>query len=101
MVKKHAKYQQGDVLLFPVQEVQGKKINKKPLAEGEVTGHSHQVKGDYTMYEKDGVMYLKAESACTVVHEEHGTISINPGSYQIGIVREYDYALEEARQVRD
>lgn len=99
---KNPKYQQGDVLLFPVTEVKGKKIDNKPLALGEVTGHCHAVtKGDFQLYEDGGTLYLSAKSECALTHEEHGLVTVAPGEYRVGIVREYSYADEEARRVAD
>jgi len=37
---------QGDVILLPVQQVEGEKIPHLTLAEGEVTGHKHCITED-------------------------------------------------------
>lgn len=96
-------YQQGDVILKKVEKVQGKKLNHLVLAEGEVTGHCHQVtEGDAGLYEKDGTLYLSVQSDSAVVtHEEHGAITLPKGNYEICKVREYDHFLEESRAVQD
>ena len=97
------KLQQGDVILKKVAKIpQGAKhIKKRPLALGEFTGHSHQIIEDIEMYEKDGVLYIKSDRPVNLKHEEHGTVSIPEGLWQVGIVQEYDPFAEEARNVQD
>lgn len=101
-------FQQGDVLIVSAQvPVGAKKVRSKAgryiLAEGEVTGHAHAVEAcpDVVMYEKGGVLYLDTKKETTVTHEEHHHITVPPGSYEIGIVQEYDYDTEERRNVAD
>jgi hypothetical protein len=101
--------QQGDVLLEKIGAIPHRKEAKLKrhvrgwvLAEGEATGHAHEVIGDgVEVYEHDGVLYLSAPNGGTVKHEEHKTITVPPGNYRVGIVQEYDHFAEEARQVRD
>lgn len=95
--------QQGDVLIVKVDKVLGKKLKHLTLAEGEVTGHSHKItKGEATLCEENGVLYLHVESEKAVLtHEEHKTVEIPKGDYKIGIVQEYDHFAEEARNVAD
>lgn len=98
--------QQGDVLLrtgiIPSTATVKRHTRGWVLAEGEVTGHAHEVIGEgVEVLEKDGVLYLHAPSGGQIQHEEHHTITIPPGDYTIGIVREYDHFAEEAREVRD
>ena len=72
------------------------------VAHGKVTGHTHEVIGHgVEVYEDEGVLYVSAPQGGTIQHEEHRPITLPPGDYQIGIVREYDHFVEEARQVRD
>lgn len=95
-------YVQGDVFVFAAKIPPGaKKIPKKPLALGEVTGHSHQVVEDVEMYEKNNILYLRNSAPVSVKHEEHDPITIPPGDWQVGIVREYDEFEQAARNVRD
>jgi len=96
-------YQQGDVLIKKVAQVEGKKLNHLTLAEGEATGHHHTItKGDAELYDKDGTLYLKVQSdEAELTHQEHNTITIPKGDYVIGIVQEYDHFEEEARNVAD
>lgn len=99
--------QQGDVLMRSCTKIpKDAKVKKHArgwvLAEGEVTGHAHEVIGEgVEVLEKDGVLYLSAPKGGTIKHEEHKAFTIPPGNYTVGIVKEYDHFLEEARQVAD
>ena len=99
-------YQQGDVLMVPCripeeavpQPEQGRLV----LAEGEATGHAHAVQGDAELLELGGRLLLRVLSGDNrVVHEEHGTITLPPGEYEVRRVQEYDHFAEEAREVAD
>ena len=95
--------QQGDVILKRIKTVKGKKLTHLVLAEGEKTGHKHQiVKGDAELYEDGRTLYLRVNSDSAILaHEEHAHQVIEKGDYQIGIVKEYDHFAEEARNVAD
>ena len=95
--------QQGDVLIEKVSEIKGKKLNHLVLAEGETSGHMHAIKeGNADLYEENGVMYLKVmDDEIIVKHEEHKPVIIPKGDYIVRKVKEYDYFIEEARNVAD
>jgi len=80
-----------------------KQAKNNHLAEGEVTGHYHNAVGKgVKVYEDNGaVCVLDAPNGCDVTHQEHSTIPIPPGRYNIGIVREQNHAENAAREVRD
>ena len=97
-------FQQGDLLLFPVAAVPagGTVLGSTVLAEGEATGHAHVALGDgVEVTEREGTLFLSAPQGVTVTHQEHAAVTLPPGAYRVGRVREYDHFLEEARQVRD
>ncbi|MDZ8068878.1 MAG: hypothetical protein RMY64_25125 [Nostoc sp. DedQUE08] len=83
---------QGDVILLPVQQVEGQKIPHLTLAEGEVTGHKHRItEGNAELYEKDSTLYLRVFSeSALLAHEEHKAISIPQGDWIVKIQREYE-----------
>lgn len=99
-------FQQGDVI--------GKKLDKMPdgkpdriirkrlvLAHGE-SGHSHVIEDDEAELIQMGErMLLRLSKATTVVHEEHKPITLSPGVWEIGRVKEYDYFQQMTRQVMD
>lgn len=101
-------YGQGDVLLKSgnvdlKEAVKEHVVNGRWIvAEGEVTGHAHVIKEDEAViYNKDGKRYVLTENGFTITHKEHDPITVEPGCYEIGIVQEYDYFLDEARAVAD
>lgn len=95
--------QQGDVLIFKIEGVKGKKLNHLTLAKGEATGHHHTItEGEAELFEENGTLYLRVNSdEAKVTHQEHGTVTLPKGDYQIGIIKEYDHFSEEAKNVRD
>jgi hypothetical protein len=98
------KLQQGDVILNSVDyEIKGKKLNHLILAEGEATGHSHQLidgLGQLIMMAK--IMHLQVFSeTAKLLHEEHKPIIVPKGNWKVNIVREYDPFENEIRRVAD
>lgn len=100
-------YQQGDVLIELVAEIPYD-ANLRPaterghvLAEGEETGHFHVTRDNVLMYEKDGVLYLRADESFTVSHDEHKPVTVPAGRYRIRQVREFDPFTEAIDKVRD
>lgn len=83
---------QGDVILIPVKQIQGKSLPHLTLAEGEVTGHKHRIiEGEATLYEQKGTLYLRVLSETAILsHEEHKAFSIPQGCWKVRIQREYD-----------
>jgi hypothetical protein len=103
-------YRQGDVLIVPVSSMP-KKLEPIPrengrvvLAHGEVTGHAHAIAAEGAALFRDPrlmaiFMAVGTDGPVKLEHEEHGTIEIPPGSYQI--VRQREYSPEEIRNVAD
>lgn len=98
--------QQGDVLLRKIESIPAgdrKSLGRKRLvlAHGE-SGHSHVIEDDDATLEQIGErMILTLTKKATVTHEEHGPITLSPGIWEIGRVREFDYFQQMARQVVD
>lgn len=65
--------QQGDVLLVPCTKISGKELDHLVLAEGESTGHKHEIIwGDAKLFQDDNVLYLDVQSdRAGLHHEEH------------------------------
>ena len=104
-VPKHQ--QQGDVfatkLTRRVDTSKMEKLNHCILAEGEVTGHCHQVTvGEAVLFRNADQLICEVLSDTAVVtHEEHGPMVLPKGQHKIGIVKEYDHFAEEAKRVAD
>jgi hypothetical protein len=97
-------WRQGDVFMASVASVP-KAANPRPhcvLAEGEATGHNHRVADPAAarLYADSASLYLKivADSA-TVVHQEHGPITLPRGIYRVW--RQREYSPEAIRTIRD
>lgn len=106
MMKKQL--QQGDTLYKKIEFLPDgiKEVKRKNgaiiIAEGEATGHAHRIFDVEAMFfEKDGKFYLKNEKSVTVKHEEHNPITIDPGIWEIGQVREKDWITGMVRKVID
>ncbi len=99
-------YRQGDVILVHIERIP-KKAQKVPrdqgrviLAYGEVTGHAHAITEPDVIKLDDGIAeYLDAPQGAQLVHEEHDTIGLPPGKYQI--VHQREYTPVEIRRVVD
>jgi hypothetical protein len=97
--------QQGDVNIWRIGEIpaEAKKLPGGRVRDGEMTGHAHKIEGtDFQLYELGGRVLAKIMSGdCSIVHEEHKAQTLTPGCYEFGPTYEYDYDLEERREVAD
>ncbi len=96
---------QGDVA-FLVTRIpkEARRIQLRPFAIGEQTGHSHRVavadEPFVEMYEgADGEVYVRALREVSVIHEDHdptGAISVLPAGWEgeVRIKREYDEEVD-------
>ncbi|KMO44592.1 hypothetical protein VQ03_02190 [Methylobacterium tarhaniae] len=87
-------WRQGDIFIQGVpalpQEAAARPLPHTVLAHGELTGHSHRVVDPAALFAGEGCFYLDvlAETA-RVVHDEHGTITLDRGTYRVWRQREY------------
>jgi hypothetical protein len=97
-------FQQGDVIIKPVASIPegASPVGTRVLREGEATGHAHRATGEgVQLFIHGDTLYMRVEGGTEVVHEEHRPITVPPGVYVIGAVREYDHFAEMARPVYD
>ena len=100
-------HEQGDLLFIPITTKIEKKEKKSPiLALGETTGHMHQVrKTDLdncdVFLDTEGrlVVAVKTGKEVSVVHEEHGPVTLTEGNWEVRIQNEYQ--PDGWRQVAD
>ena len=96
-------YRQGDVCLILIDKIPKDAIaevingNDVVLAYGEVTGHRHRFEfrdtsHDVKLYAGGGNRYLHVTAPCALLHEEHSTAIIQPGSYLLPAQVEYSPA---------
>ncbi len=103
-------YRQGDVLIIPVKSLP-KKLEEVPrengrvvLAHGEVTGHAHAIKDQAAALFRDPklmsiFMHVSGDAPVALDHDEHDTIAIPPGNFQV--IRQREYSPAEIRNVAD
>lgn len=96
-------YRQGDILIKPVVEIPATVTETAlVLAYGEATGHAHRLTGDGLVFrdpESQRLFVRVMGAGATVVHEEHKTITLQPGLYEV--VGQREYAPGEIRRVAD
>lgn len=103
---------QGDVLLVPVDSIPadarpvGRENGRVILARGEVTGHHHSIAHpDVTLVTAEQAdelrMWLQvtAPEPVELEHQEHSTLAVPPGLYEVR--RQREYSPEEIRRVAD
>lgn len=85
---------QGDLLIVKVQALPASaKLQKsRVLAEGEATGHLHELDENSDVFEENGVLYfrVKGNSPSLLKHPEHHTLTFEPGEYRVIRQREYE-----------
>lgn len=110
-------FRQGDVLIIPLAG-HAPPAHAKPLAReggrvvlahGEVTGHAHAIGSPRAaLFRDDGsnggsngrtLLQVIGADAVQLSHEEHGTIALDPGLYEVR--RQREYSPEEIRNVAD
>jgi urease beta subunit len=109
-VTKQTIVRQGDVLVVPCKaipvaaravEAEGGRLI---LARGEATGHHHSVALNprIAMFRDDasgGKLFIKADEAMSLEHQEHSALTIAPGNYEVRIQRTVQSGM--ARRVTD
>ena len=95
---------QGDLLVEKIESFDPKNMKKSTLvlAEGEVTGHKHQLKGNQIqVYEFENQKYIQVPQTAELIHEEHQKLELDQGFYKVTQQREYSYLNEQIRRVAD
>lgn len=100
----------GEAVLKPIDGLpKGSKKKKHTgdliIAASETVGHHHRIyceEKEAALYEKDGVLYLKVDSDVSLTcRDKHDAVTLNPGVYEVGAQREWDYLEQIERQVAD
>ncbi|MCW0220595.1 MAG: hypothetical protein OJI67_19870 [Prosthecobacter sp.] len=97
-------WRQGDVFIVATSTLpDGLKPRPPVLAEGEVTGHAHRLKTGaqaQVLGNNVGDLFLDVTGPdATIMHEEHGPVTMPRGNYIVRIQREYH--PKEIRRVID
>lgn len=100
-------YRQGDVLFKQVKSIPSgnRKVRTTGhILEGETSGHIHRVKESdlaiAEVFEIDDRLFLSAtEDGISILHEDHKTVTLPAGDYEV--IRQREYSPEEIRNVAD
>ena len=98
-------YRQGDVLFKEVKSIpEGGKVRKSGhILEGEATGHIHRVaeldQAEVLEVGETGLFLSVSSAGVSIVHEDHHTLELPPGNFEI--VRQREYSPEAIRNVQD
>lgn len=105
-------YRQGDILIRRVEKVPAKaevvarkRGERVIVAEGEVTGHHHAIADagveQYRVPGDTDAQFLRvlAEAGVNLTHDEHNTITLPEGTYEV--LGQREYTPEEIRRVAD
>lgn len=113
---KSIQYRQGDVLIesttdrIPSTAAELAMQGRVALALGEVTGHAHAIYPSggkalpAKLWDAGAERFLQVLERCTLRHEEHAAITLEPGTYRVskfGIGTQREYSPEELRSVAD
>lgn len=102
-MQKH--YRQGDVLFVAIDQLPAGEQKSRAsghILEGEVTGHVHRVAElDHAevLEVGDGLFLRVSDAGVSIVHEEHKSLTLPAGNYEVR--RQREYSPEEIRNVAD
>ena len=96
-------YRHGDLLIREIETLpRGLKKSENILAYGEVTGHSHVLNGNANIFQnKEGKKFFQAQEEVELTHQEHKTLKIEKGVFEVLTEREYEPFEQEIKQVMD
>jgi len=102
--KKPRLFRQGDLLIRKVPSIPKTAIptSTNIIAEGEKTGHNHELKGSHQVFEMlDKQLYFEAKQDVILKHPDHNTLDIPKGRYIVEHQRRYDPFEDTQEEVMD
>jgi hypothetical protein len=84
-------HRQGDILLTAIDQLP-EGLTLRPgnvIVMGEATGHAHRLQAGSVLEDAQGHLFLEVPVPTRVVHQEHHSIELKPGCYQVTWQREY------------
>lgn len=96
-------YRHGDLLIREVKMMPGdlQRSETNILALGEATGHKHELIGDCDVFENRRDKFFVVHSTAFLKHDEHKTIELTNGLYQVIHEREFSPILRRPLEVID
>ena len=96
-------YRHGDVWLQEVNSLprEAKIKDSSTVAEGELTGHSHRLMGDFGMYERNGEIFFSVgDKGASIIHQEHAKIDL-PAKSTFKATIQREWSPDGERRVMD
>ena len=97
-------FRHGDLLIRKVSSIPKTAIltSTNIIAEGELTGHNHQIVGSHQVFETlDKQLYFQAEDHVLIKHPDHNTLEIPTGHYIVEHQRRYNPFEDVQEEVVD
>ena len=103
-------YRHGDLLIKQIDHIplSAKPLSTSIIAEGEITGHNHKLYGSHQVYGTHSQnpriiepTYFQAKEDISLKHQEHNTLKISKGNYEVVHEREYDPFKDIEQEVID
>ena len=97
-------YRHGDITLHQREEKPAGEFEKKDkyiVAYGEATGHHHQLQSVVSLASFGISRWLEVFEPTELTHQEHHTLTILPGVYEILEERTFDYFENSIKKVID
>jgi len=101
-----ATWRQGDLLFRRIEDLPLENLTEREnghILEGEATGHIHRLKDTVVAKVLETFaglrMFIRAEKPAEIIHEDHDTITLPPGNYEV--IRQREYTPEAIRQIAD
>ena len=97
-------FRHGDLLIRKVPSIPKTAIptSTNIIAEGEVSGHNHELKGAQQVFETlDKQLYFEAKQGVILKHPDHLTLEIPKGRYIVEHQRRYDPFEDTQEEVVD
>ena len=97
-------YRHGDILVSDTDVLpdDARRLQHLVLAGGELTGHSHRIAerdAAVLFLSSRGLFLTVTHERATLLHQEHGPITLPRGTYRVW--RQREYAPQDIRFVRD
>ena len=102
--KKPKVFRHGDLLIKEVSSIPNTAVplSTNIIAEGEKTGHNHELKGSHQVFEMlDKQLYFEAKQDVILKHPDHNTLEIPKGHYIVEHQRRYDPFEDTQEEVVD
>ena len=97
-------FRHGDLLIREIWLIPSDAVRKSTniIAEGEKTGHNHELKGAQQVFETlDKQLYFEAKQDVILKHPDHNTLEIPTGHYIVEHQRRYNPFEDVQEEVVD